>query len=155
MWSNNLNITYWYILGNLWMAFPSVSSPYFVSIFPPVNIWFSLLRSTEASTLWSSFFSFIWSVNWILDIPNLWVNIHFLVSICCLCSFLSELPHIIHSGWYAQVPSICLQISLNFMKFLFLIAEFHCVNISHFLYPSLCWRTSGFFTASGYHKYSY
>jgi hypothetical protein len=38
--------------GSLWMAFSSVSAPHFVSIFPPVNILFPLLRSTEASTLW-------------------------------------------------------------------------------------------------------
>jgi len=41
----------------LWMAFPSVSAPYSVSIFPPVSILFTLLKSTEASTLWTSFFS--------------------------------------------------------------------------------------------------
>jgi hypothetical protein len=33
--------------GSLWMAFPSVSTSHFVSIFPPVSILF-LLRSTEA-----------------------------------------------------------------------------------------------------------
>ena len=56
---------------SFWMAFPSVSAPYFVSILPPVSILFPLLRSTEASTLWSSFFlNFIWSVSCILDIPN-------------------------------------------------------------------------------------
>jgi hypothetical protein len=37
----------WVSLG---MAFPSVSAPHFVSIFPPVSILFPLLR-TEASTL--------------------------------------------------------------------------------------------------------
>jgi hypothetical protein len=32
---------------------------------------FPFLRSTKASTLWSSFFlGFIWSVNWILGILN-------------------------------------------------------------------------------------
>jgi hypothetical protein len=29
----------------------------------------------------------------------------------------------------------------------------HCVNVPHFLYPFLCWRTSGLFPASGYCKY--
>jgi hypothetical protein len=42
--------------GSLWVTFPSVSAPHFVSIFPPVHILFTLLRSTEASTFWSSFF---------------------------------------------------------------------------------------------------
>jgi hypothetical protein len=50
--------------GSLWMAFPSVSAPHFDSIFPPVSILFTLLRSNEVSTFWSSFFlGFIWSVN--------------------------------------------------------------------------------------------
>jgi hypothetical protein len=57
--------------GSLWMAFFfSISALHFVSVFPPVNIFFSLLR-IEASTLWSSFFlSFTWSVNCILGIPS-------------------------------------------------------------------------------------
>jgi len=29
---------------------------------------------------------------------------------------------------------------------------FHCVDVPRFLYPLLCWRASGFFPASGYHK---
>jgi hypothetical protein len=33
-----------------------------------VSILFPLLGSTEASTLWSSFFSYMWSVNCILGI---------------------------------------------------------------------------------------
>jgi hypothetical protein len=40
--------------GSLWMFFPSVSS-HFVSLFPPVSVLFTPLRSTEASTFWSSF----------------------------------------------------------------------------------------------------
>jgi hypothetical protein len=39
------------------------------------EVLFPLLRRTKATLLWSSFFlSFIWSVNCILGIPNLWVN---------------------------------------------------------------------------------
>ena len=40
----------------IWVAFPSVSAPHFVSVFPPVSILFPLLRRTKASTLWTSFF---------------------------------------------------------------------------------------------------
>jgi hypothetical protein len=59
--------------GSLWMALPSVYPSHFVSIFLPVSILFPVLRSTEASTFWSSFFlPFIWSVNCILGIPNFW-----------------------------------------------------------------------------------
>ena len=48
--------------GSLWMAFPYVSAPHFVSIL--FCILFPLLRRTEASTLWYSFFLiFMWSVN--------------------------------------------------------------------------------------------
>jgi len=42
---------------------------------------FPLLRRTEASTLWPSFFlSFMWSVNCILGNLGFWVNIHLPVS---------------------------------------------------------------------------
>ena len=37
--------------GSLWMAFPSVSTPYFVFIFAPMSILFPFLRRTKASTL--------------------------------------------------------------------------------------------------------
>jgi hypothetical protein len=61
--------------GSLWMVFPSVSASQFVSIFPPVSILSPLLRSTEASTLWSSYFlGFIWFANCILGIPSFWAN---------------------------------------------------------------------------------
>jgi hypothetical protein len=65
----------------------SVSAPYFVSIFTPVNILFPILRRTKTSTLFSSFLSFIWSVNCILGIPNFWANIYLSVSAYQVCSF--------------------------------------------------------------------
>ena len=47
---------------SLWMAFPSVSAPHFVS--PPIAVLFPFLRRNEVSILWSSFFlSFMWSIN--------------------------------------------------------------------------------------------
>jgi hypothetical protein len=59
------------------MAFPSVSAPHIVSVSPPMCILFPLLRRTNVSTLWSSFFlSFMWSVNCILGILNFWANTH-------------------------------------------------------------------------------
>jgi hypothetical protein len=74
-----------------------------------VNILFSFLKNTGSSTFWSSFFlGFIWSMNWILGILNFWANIHLSVSTYCVCSFVKESPH---SGWYSQIPSICLWIS--------------------------------------------
>ena len=81
--------------GSLWMAFPSVSVPHVVPVFPPVSILFCLLRRTEGSTLWSSFFlSFIWSVNCILGTPSFWANIHLSVSAYHVFSFVIGLPHL-------------------------------------------------------------
>ena len=44
------------MLGSPWMVFPSVSAPYFISVFAPMGILFPFLRRTEAPTLWFSFF---------------------------------------------------------------------------------------------------
>lgn len=43
--------------GSLWMAFPSVSAPHFVFVFPPMSILFPFL-------------SLMWSMNCILGIPS-------------------------------------------------------------------------------------
>jgi hypothetical protein len=74
-------------------------------------------------------------------------NIHLSVSTYHVCSFMTRLPH---SGWYLLVSSICLRISWSYY-FNSWVAH-HCVNLPHFLYLSLCWRTSVFFPASGYYK---
>jgi hypothetical protein len=42
--------------GSLWMAFPSISAPHIVSIFLPVGILLNLLKSSEESIFWFSFF---------------------------------------------------------------------------------------------------
>ena len=60
-----------------------------------MGILIPLLRRTEVSTLWYTFFlSFIWSVNYILGIPNFWANIHLSVTAFHVCSFVTELPHL-------------------------------------------------------------
>ena len=104
--------------GSLWMAFPSVFAPHFVSVFPPVKILFTLLRSSEASTLWSFFFlGFMWSVNWILGILNFWTNIHLSVSTYLVCLFLCD--------WVTSLRMIfsgSIHLPVNFLKSLFLIA---------------------------------
>jgi hypothetical protein len=100
---------------------PSPPIPHPVPLFPPLPLFFlpspshplppmvilcPLLGRTEASTLWSSFFlSFIWSVSCIMGIPSFLSKIHLSVSTYHMCSFESRLPH---SGWYFQVPYICL-----------------------------------------------
>ena len=98
--------------GSLWMVFPSDSEKKFVSIFPPMNILLPLLRRTEASTLWSSYFlSFMWScdrwiVSWIFRTSGL-ISAYQWVHMMCMF-FVIGLPH---SGWYFLVPSTCLRIS--------------------------------------------
>jgi hypothetical protein len=95
---------------------------------------FPLLISTEASTLWSSFFlGFIWSVNWILGIPNFWANIHLSVSAYCVCYFCDWVT------LHRMIFSSSIYLPVNFMKSLFFNSwvVFHCVNVPHFLYPSL------------------
>jgi hypothetical protein len=42
--------------GSLWMVLPFVSAPNFVSVTPSMGILFPILRRSEVSTLWSSFF---------------------------------------------------------------------------------------------------
>ena len=42
--------------GSLWMVFPSITALKFVSVTPSMGILFPILRSSEVSTLWSSFF---------------------------------------------------------------------------------------------------
>ena len=68
---------------------PSTSHPLL-----SISILFPLLRRTEASTFWPSFFlSFIWSVNCILVILSFWANIYLSVSAYHVCSFVTGLPH--------------------------------------------------------------
>jgi hypothetical protein len=58
------------------------------------GILFHLLRRTEVSTLWSSFFlSFMCFANCILDIPSFWANMHLSVSAYHVSSFVIGLPH--------------------------------------------------------------
>jgi hypothetical protein len=79
--------------GSLWMVLPSVSAPNFVSVTPSVGILFPLLRRTEVSTLWSSFFlSFMSFTNCILGILSFSANIHLSVNAYQVCSFVIGLP---------------------------------------------------------------
>jgi hypothetical protein len=76
------------------MAFLSVSAPHFVSICPPMGIFYHLLRRTEASTFWSSFFlNFMRSVNCILGILSFGAKIHLSMSAYHVCSLVIRLPH--------------------------------------------------------------
>jgi hypothetical protein len=72
---------------------PSVSAPYIVSVFPSMGILFPLLRRTEVYIFWTSFLSFMWSVNCILSIQSFRANIHLSVSAYHVCSFVIRLPH--------------------------------------------------------------
>jgi hypothetical protein len=87
--------------GSLWTAFPSISAPQFVSVFPPVSILFCLLNSVKADAganveivdgiaSWynhsgnhsgaTSKKLDMWSVDYILVTRSLEVNIH--ISLC-------------------------------------------------------------------------
>ena len=83
--------------GSFWMVIPSVSAMNFVSVTPSMGILFPLLKRTELSTVWSSFFlSFMCFANCILCIRNFWDNIHLPVSAYHnhVCSFVIGLPHL-------------------------------------------------------------
>jgi hypothetical protein len=70
---------WWLFMGwdSLWMVLPSVSAPNFVSVTPPMDILFLILRRNKVSTLWSSFFlTFMCFANCILGILSFWANIH-------------------------------------------------------------------------------
>jgi hypothetical protein len=80
--------------GSLWMVFPSVLAPNFVSVTPSMGVLFPILRRNEVSTLWSSFLlNFMCFANCILDILSFWANIHLSVSAYHVCSFVIGLPH--------------------------------------------------------------
>jgi hypothetical protein len=67
-----------------------------------------VLRRSEVSTLWSSFFlSFKCFVDCILGVLSFWTNIHLSMSAYHVCSFLIGLAH---SGCYPPDPSVCLKI---------------------------------------------
>ena len=79
--------------GSLWMVLPSVSAPNFISVTPSMGILFSILRRSEVSTLWSSFFlSFMCFANCILGILSFWANIHLSVGAYHMCLFVIGLP---------------------------------------------------------------
>ena len=57
---------------------------------PPMIILFPILK-TETSIVWFSLFlSFIWSVSCIMVIPSFLPNIHLLVSVYHVCSFVTR-----------------------------------------------------------------
>jgi len=56
-----------------------------VSISHPMNIFVTLLKRTEASALWSSFLSFMWSVDCIVGSSSFWANIHLSMSPYQIC----------------------------------------------------------------------
>jgi len=134
--------------GYFLMAFSSGYAQLFVPLFSPLSFLFPFLRRNEASIFWSFFFySFIWSVNFILCILSFGANMHLSLSAYHMCPFVTGLPH---WEWYFLVPPICIRISCShcFNRGV----KIHYVNVPQYLYPFFYWRTSKFFPASGYHK---
>ena len=77
---------------SLWMVFPSVSAPHFVT--PSMGILFPIQRRSKVSILLSFFFScFMCFANCILDILSSGANIHLSMSAFHGCSFVIGLPH--------------------------------------------------------------
>jgi hypothetical protein len=52
--------------GSLYMVYPFVSAPNFVSVTPSMGVLFPILRRGKVSTLWSLFLSFMCLANCIL-----------------------------------------------------------------------------------------
>jgi hypothetical protein len=68
--------------GCLWMVYPFVVPPNFVSLTSYMCIWFPILGRNEVFTHWSSLFSiFLCFANCILGILGLWANIQLSVSV--------------------------------------------------------------------------
>ena len=132
-------ITKW---GSLWMAIPLVSALKFISVTPSMGILFPLLRRTDVSTLWSSFFlSFMCFVNCILRILSFWANIY-LYHVCSFVYLTQD--DILKNHPFAKVFN-------KFIVFNSCIVP-HCVNVQHFLFLFFCWGTPVFFPGSGYYK---
>jgi hypothetical protein len=80
--------------GSLWMVYPFLSAPNFVSVTPSMGILFPILKRNEVSTIHSSFFLIFWCfTNCILGILSFWANIYLSVSVYQVCSFVIGLPH--------------------------------------------------------------
>ena len=95
------NVCIWWLImgwtpgwGSLWIAYPLVLAPNFVSVTPSMGILFPILRRNEVSIHWSSLFLiFLCFANCILGILSFWANIHFSVSVYQVTSFVIGLPH--------------------------------------------------------------
>jgi hypothetical protein len=78
---------------SLWLVYPFVSAPNFVSVTPSMGVLFLTLRRSKVSTLWSSFLSFMCFANCMLGILSFCTNIHLSVSTYHVSSFVIGLPH--------------------------------------------------------------
>jgi hypothetical protein len=80
--------------GSLWMVYPFVLAPNFISVTPSMGILFLILRRNEVSTHWSSLFLiFLCFANCILGFLCFWANIHLSVSAYLMTSFVVGLSH--------------------------------------------------------------
>jgi hypothetical protein len=80
--------------GSLWIVYPFILAPNFVSVTPFMGFLFHILRRNEVSTHWSSLFLiFLCFANCILGVLCFWANIHLSVSACLMTSFVIGLAH--------------------------------------------------------------
>jgi len=75
------------------MAVPSVTALNFASISPPMDIFFPFQEGMRASAFWSSFLTFLWYVDCILDNSSFWSNIYLSMSAYQVCFSVIRLPH--------------------------------------------------------------
>jgi hypothetical protein len=81
-------------LGSLWMVYPFILAPKFVSVTLSTHILFPILGRNEVSMCWSScFLIFLCFANCILGILGFWANIYLSVSAYQVTSFVIGLPH--------------------------------------------------------------
>ena len=79
--------------GSLWIVYPFILAPNFVSVTPFMGILFPVLRRNEVSMCLSFFLIFLHFANCFLDILSFWANMHLSVSTYHVSSFVIGLPH--------------------------------------------------------------
>jgi hypothetical protein len=134
--------------GNLWIVYPFVLAPNFVSVTPFMGIFVSYSKEEwSIHPLVSPLLDFLvlQTVSWVFYVSGL-VSTYQWVHIQWLHLWLGYLT----KDDILQIRSSVQEfhISVGFNSWVVL----HCVNVPCFLYPFFCWGTSGFFPASGYYK---
>jgi len=133
--------------GRLWMGVPSASVLNFASLFPLKDILVPPLKKKWSIRILVILLEFhVFCASRVIQAFGLIATYQWMHT---LCVFL-WLGYLTQGGIFQFYP-----FAYDFHKVIVFDSWiiFHCVDVPHFLYPFLCWRASGFFPASGYHKY--